>query len=151
MVGGLLILACGEVGPTVEPVVEPVEVLAPAPPPFTHDDAIASALAQAPPELPAENPSTNDAKAVETGAALYEARCAACHGILGDGDGPAAAALPQRPADFTDLSRWTATNHGQKIWLLEKGIAGTPHAPSKLSHEELTDVLAYVESTFAAG
>src|SRR4051812_9412553 len=32
---------------------------------------------------------------------LYQARCAVCHGVAGQGDGPAAALLTPAPRDFT--------------------------------------------------
>ena len=39
------------------------------------------------------------------GRALYGAYCADCHGPLGHGDGPRAAALTRRPADLTTIAR----------------------------------------------
>lgn len=38
------------------------------------------------------------------GADLFRAHCAACHGAEGKGNGPAAKALKQRPADLTRIS-----------------------------------------------
>lgn len=40
-----------------------------------------------------------------SGAAMYRAYCASCHGVRGKGDGPAAPALKQRPADLTTLAK----------------------------------------------
>lgn len=40
-----------------------------------------------------------------SGDELYKTYCAVCHGTEGKGDGPAAEALKQRPADLTQLSR----------------------------------------------
>jgi mono/diheme cytochrome c family protein len=39
------------------------------------------------------------------GADLYKEYCAVCHGTAGKGDGPAAAALKNRPADLTLLNQ----------------------------------------------
>ena len=39
-----------------------------------------------------------------SGAQMYRAYCAACHGVNGDGNGPAAAALKSAPTDLTRLS-----------------------------------------------
>ncbi len=36
---------------------------------------------------------------------MYRAYCASCHGVQGKGDGPAAPALKQRPADLTTLAK----------------------------------------------
>ena len=38
------------------------------------------------------------------GQAIFEERCASCHGTAGRGDGPAAAALKSRPADLTEIA-----------------------------------------------
>jgi mono/diheme cytochrome c family protein len=43
-----------------------------------------------------------------SGAALYRRYCAACHGLAGRGDGPAASALAPAP---TDLTRLTSDTH----------------------------------------
>ena len=42
------------------------------------------------------------------GAQMFGSYCAACHGKLGHGDGPAAASLKTKPADLTQLKK----NHG---------------------------------------
>jgi mono/diheme cytochrome c family protein len=41
----------------------------------------------------------------EAGDVLYRRYCAACHGVGGTGDGPAADALRTRPTDLTRLER----------------------------------------------
>lgn len=45
--------------------------------------------------------SSTDPRAAVSGAAIYETRCAACHGSTGRGDGPAAAYMSPRPRDFS--------------------------------------------------
>ncbi|HZP48812.1 MAG TPA: c-type cytochrome [Vicinamibacterales bacterium] len=40
-----------------------------------------------------------------SGAEMYQAYCASCHGPAGKGDGPAAAALKSKPADLTQLTK----------------------------------------------
>jgi mono/diheme cytochrome c family protein len=42
------------------------------------------------------------------GKAMFTEYCAVCHGAMGRGDGPAAAALAKRPTDLTQLSRQNA-------------------------------------------
>jgi mono/diheme cytochrome c family protein len=46
-------------------------------------------------------PSTSAASGKE----MYKSYCASCHGELGKGNGPAAAALKAAPSDLTQLSR----------------------------------------------
>ncbi|MEQ1885864.1 MAG: c-type cytochrome [Bryobacteraceae bacterium] len=40
-----------------------------------------------------------------SGAEMYNTWCASCHGALGKGDGPTAAALKTRPTDLTMLAK----------------------------------------------
>jgi mono/diheme cytochrome c family protein len=39
------------------------------------------------------------------GEVLYRRHCAVCHGVEGQGNGPAAAAMRKRPVDLTQLAR----------------------------------------------
>jgi mono/diheme cytochrome c family protein len=39
------------------------------------------------------------------GVAIYQERCASCHGVNGKGDGPVAAALTVSPPDLTTIAR----------------------------------------------
>ncbi|MCP3970205.1 MAG: cytochrome c [Rhodobacteraceae bacterium] len=66
---------------------------------------------------------------VETGRSSFGDLCAGCHGASGQGDGPMAMGLPERPADLTRLS---AANGGvfPLVAVMSKidGYAkGTPH------------------------
>ena len=45
-----------------------------------------------------------DSMLAELGAPLFERHCSACHGREGRGDGPAAKALRERPADLTAIA-----------------------------------------------
>ena len=56
-----------------------------------------------------------------TGAEDFAAYCSTCHGAAGRGDGPAAAGLPQKPANLAQLSarnggKFPATRVMGKIW-----------------------------------
>jgi len=42
----------------------------------------------------------------EKGKTLYRKECQLCHGLKGDGKGPAAQSLLMHPADFTDPEFW---------------------------------------------
>ena len=57
---------------------------------------------------PAQSPGNEDAIPVTrsfSGVEMYKTWCASCHGLLGKGDGPAAAALKKAPADLTQLAK----------------------------------------------
>ena len=63
------------------------------------------AVLTAGPALAADRPSQPMPKAtpefVEQGRGIYVRRCSFCHGLLGDGEGPAAEFMDPRPRDFT--------------------------------------------------
>jgi high-affinity iron transporter len=65
---------------------------------------------------------------VDEGKKLYEQNCMACHGVKGDGKGPASATLKPSPSDFAEpLNKWPITkgNPGKIFEVISKGI---PHS-----------------------
>lgn len=86
------------------------------------------------------------------GAAIYRERCAACHGITGRGDGPAAAALSPPPRDFGAAAFWTARTRAEIERAVRDGRPGTMMQPFRdvLTAEEIEAVAGHVE-TFRAG
>ena len=139
--------------PVPPPAPAPVVVAAPAPVPsgpYAPDPLAAAAYAAAKAagaDKIVKNPKSGDAAAIAGGKAQW-AKCAACHGDLGKGDGIAGAALPQKPANFHDRTRWDYTNAGVKHWILLNGVKGSAMAPLGLTEDQAWEVLAYVESEF---
>jgi cytochrome c553 len=91
---------------------------------------------------------TSAAGAAADGAAVYEIRCAPCHGAGGAGDGPAAAAIVPKPRNFRDPGFWRARTRTQLRLTVEQGRPGTLMSPFKgvLSDEEIDAVVRHVES-----
>lgn len=95
-----------------------------------------------------------DPVAVERGAKVYEARCAACHGSAGDGNGPQAAAMYPRPRDYRrGIFKFTATPYGAKplrsdlVRTIKNGARGTSMpAFNLLPEEDLQAVVDHVIS-----
>lgn len=86
--------------------------------------SVAPAEAQAP-DAPAD-------VALASGKAIYDARCATCHGRTGMGDGPAAALLTTPPRDFTrGVYKFRSTASGtlptdeDLRHIVAEGLAGT--------------------------
>lgn len=84
----------------------------------------------------------------DDGRAVYEIRCAPCHGSTGTGDGPAAAALEPKPRNFRDASFWRGRTRTSLRLTVEQGRPGTMMTPFKgvLSDAEIDGVVRYVES-----
>jgi len=60
------------------------------------------------------------------GASLYQAQCAACHGVTGHGDGPAGLQLSPHPIDFTNTTRADQRSALSLYEVITQGVAGTP-------------------------
>jgi mono/diheme cytochrome c family protein len=86
------------------------------------------------------------------GAAVYQARCAACHGSTGDGNGPAAAFMYPRPRDYRrGVFKFASTPYGAKplrddiVRTVRQGARGTSMpAFNLLPPDDLQAVVDYV-------
>jgi len=86
------------------------------------------------------------------GRAVYESRCAQCHGSSGDGNGPQAAAMYPRPRDYRKgVFKFTSTVYGSKplrsdlVRTLQRGVRGTSMpAFNLLPPDELDAVVDYI-------
>jgi len=67
-----------------------------------------------------------DKTALARGQAIHGARCAVCHGANGGGDGPAATALPVKPASFADKAMVGSMTAAYWFWRVSEGAAVEP-------------------------
>ncbi len=90
------------------------------------------------------------AASIAAGAAVYAANCALCHGADGRGDGPAAAALPIRPANLTE-PHLLAHSPGDLFWWVSHGRARgvMPGFAKILSPDRRWDVINYIRARAA--
>jgi high-affinity iron transporter len=84
--------------------------------------------------------------AAEDGRAIYVAKCLACHGAEGHGDGPAARALPKRPRDLGTAAFWANTTEAQVRAVITNGLPGTIMRGFPMPATQLDDLVAYVRS-----
>jgi mono/diheme cytochrome c family protein len=87
---------------------------------------------------------------LQHGARVYRDRCVACHGVTGDGAGPAAAIMDPKPRDYrTGSFKFTSTGYGSKplredlIKVVRRGAKGTSMPSFNLLPEE--DIEAVVD------
>jgi mono/diheme cytochrome c family protein len=83
---------------------------------------------------------------LKEGKNLYDTKCQMCHGADGRGDGPAAAALNPKPADFTNPVFWQ-NNAAEKISRTVSNGKGMMPA-FNLKDDEINAVADYMEKTF---
>ncbi|MDH5639589.1 MAG: cytochrome c, partial [Nitrospinota bacterium] len=90
------------------------------------------------------------------GKEVYLARCFQCHGLSGDGNGPAAAYLPRNPRDFTSGQYKLKTSPPTTLMARDQDIYdaiangllpnGMPTWKDTLSEKEIWDLVAYLKS-----
>ncbi|MBI4516155.1 MAG: c-type cytochrome [Deltaproteobacteria bacterium] len=87
-----------------------------------------------------------EAPSAARGAAVFREHCVACHGARGDGQGPEAARLERKPADFTDPQFMRGETPYDFFHVISAGKRGAamPAWQDVLSVQERWDVLAHV-------
>lgn len=86
------------------------------------------------------------------GAEVYRVRCAGCHGITGDGKGPAGEYLQPKPRDYRlGIFKFTSTPYGQKparhdlVRTIRRGAKGTSMPAFRwMSDEDMDAVIDYI-------
>ena len=106
--------------------------------------------------LIAPSSSFADPGSVVNGKAVFMERCFQCHGIKGEGDGPASTYLPRKPRDFTlgifKLKTSSPQSHIVRdedlFQSITRGLApsGMPPWKNILSAQERWDLVAYIKS-----
>jgi mono/diheme cytochrome c family protein len=83
------------------------------------------------------------------GGEIYRQHCQSCHGVGGAGDGPAAATMDPRPADFRVHMAAGHADGELFLWITD-GMTGTTMPPFKavLSEEDRWHAINYIR-TFA--
>lgn len=79
---------------------------------------------------------------IARGREIYAARCAACHGEHGDGQGPAAAALPLKPPDLRDARMVGEMPGNYWFWRVSEGGAAEPFRARGSTMPAWKDVLS---------
>jgi len=94
------------------------------------------------------NPLTADVWTIQAGQQLYQANCTPCHGAAGRGDGPLAAGLSPRPADFTQHMVPGKHTDGQVYLWIKDGFPGTamPSWGQRLTETQIWQLVTYLRT-----
>jgi mono/diheme cytochrome c family protein len=92
------------------------------------------------------NPIPRSSQSINRGRQLFQRYCAACHGSEAHGDGPAAASLPQRPEDLTEIAPPPYFPDGVVAYRIANGGDIMPAWKSVLSSEEIWDLINFIRS-----
>ena len=143
LAGALLLLCAGLTGCTgrqiqamrAHPAAAPSSAVPVAAAPFTGPAVVAKSNYPKDPNAPRpqppapfasmKNPVPPSADDLAKGKDLFIANCAPCHGTDGAGDGPAAASLNPKPADFATAIH-TKLPDGYWFWRVSKGGTVSP-------------------------
>lgn len=96
---------------------------------------------------PGKNPVPATSGSIALGRELYMANCAVCHGPTGRGDGPQAASLTIRPADFSIHIPY----HSDAFFfeVMTRGLGGVmPPFGDRLTEKQRWDILNWLKSEF---
>lgn len=86
------------------------------------------------------------ASAQDAGKAAYAAKCSACHGVDGKGDGPAALALPKPPANMQSAEFWKTMTDERLKSILTNGNPGGTMRAFPMPPEQLDALIAYLHT-----
>jgi mono/diheme cytochrome c family protein len=88
-----------------------------------------------------------EASEYNIGKDIYENKCQMCHGLKGDGNGPAAAAFHPKPANFTDSKFWQRKDIDKFISnTVENGHGMMP--AFNLKPDEIKAIIDYLSHAF---
>lgn len=96
------------------------------------------------PDKAKKNPVAGGAKAVEAGKKVAQVNCVLCHGDSGKGNGPGAAALNPKPADWTS-KRVQDESDGELFWKISNGRGPMP-SWKHLPEADRWSVVHYIRS-----
>jgi mono/diheme cytochrome c family protein len=78
------------------------------------------------------------------GEALFHDNCELCHGPKGLGDGPGAAAIKVKPANFTDAKLMALETDGSLFWKMSNGRGPMPIWKDTLTETERWQLVNYI-------
>lgn len=96
------------------------------------------------------NPYVNDPEQILVGEQLFEANCASCHGITGEGDGPASGGINPPPGNLA--ARHPSMSDSYMYWRISEGGLMKPFNSimpgwkGLLDEESIWQIISYVRT-----
>lgn len=90
-----------------------------------------------------KNPVQPTKASIEKGKEIYEKKCASCHGVKGDGKGPASEGLSPKATNFKEVHGEKMTD-GEHFWKITTGKGPMPSFKKDLTEEERWHVINYL-------
>ncbi len=117
-------------------------------PPGQIEDLIAFVQTLSPAKHASPDGSSPNVAMNISGGRLFAQNCVSCHGVRGDGNGPAAATLPRRPPSF--LTDRPTQEYAEQV--IANGVPGTSMPPwsLRLTQQERADLATYVRSLYTS-
>ncbi len=84
--------------------------------------------------------------ALQKGRSIYSAKCQACHGPQGKGDGPVARALPKPPADLSAPAYWRANKEADVRAIITSGKPGSVMRGFPMKPAQMDALVLYLRS-----
>ncbi|MBL7892882.1 MAG: cytochrome c [Bacteroidia bacterium] len=91
------------------------------------------------------NPIANNNISIERGKKLFSQVCWTCHGVNGQGNGPASKALKRKPANFTDSTLQKQTD-GALFWKISEGKGQMSPYKVSLTTEQRWHLVNYIRN-----
>ncbi|MFL7891010.1 MAG: c-type cytochrome [Anaerolineales bacterium] len=96
------------------------------------------------------NPYVEDSTAISAGETIFEADCAACHGLTGEGDGPASGGLNPPPTNLAE--RQANMSDAYIFWRISEGGLMEPFNSimpgwkGLLDEQQIWQIIAYIRT-----
>jgi mono/diheme cytochrome c family protein len=92
------------------------------------------------------NPVPPNDKSIAAGKAVYQDKCAKCHGDKGKGDGLEAHLYWVKPPDFTDAEMMNGITDGEAFWKISQGRWPMPGFEKQLTEEQRWQLVDYLRT-----
>lgn len=93
-----------------------------------------------------KNPVPANAETLKVAKAIYDDKCAQCHGDTGKGDGPEATMYKPKPADLTDVHMMGEMTDGEIFWRMSEGRDPMPAFKKQLTEEQRWQLVHYLRT-----